>query len=360
MALEYICGDDAYLIEHSAKAAFERLSLGLDATFDCSIISGEAHTVGEVERCVYQAIQAIATLSLFGKRLVWLRGVSFLGDSVTATAKGTVAALENLEAALQSCDNATVDVLISAYPVDRRRTFSKFLEKQADHCVRLSFKNEAQVQEWVLEQARTRGLELTADQAFFLVNVVGMDAGALSSEIEKISTYLGPDQKTLKPELFKNLVTGLGEGDFFEFVESFYSEAADPVLKSLNALDRYFFHNKESRPLLFALQNRNRLLIQLKALKDAGALPSLSKEALDAAQLTYGADAPALLEKTSSNLFSQNPWYLSKLAHCLPRFTLKQLLDVQLYLVEAFEGILQKPHEQREVLRRFVAQCFCG
>lgn len=356
MAIRYISGDDAYLIERTAKEAFEQLSEGLDLTFACSVISGEASTVSDVERAMVQTIEAIATVSLFGKRVVWLRGVSFLGDSVVGRAKGTLSALEGLQAALEAHDIETVDVLISAYPVDRRRSFAKWLEKKADVCTRLSFKSESEVQAWTQEQARAQGLELTQDQVYALVSQVGLDAGALHSEVQKLSTYAGEGTTTLTDAQLQPLVMGLGQGDFFEPVERFYCTDSDRVSQTLAAVDRYFFHNKEARPLLFALQNRNRLMIQLKALKDAGALPTVSKASLEKAAGIYGEAVADLQDKSNCNIFSQNPWYLSRLAPSLSAFSLKQLLDFQSHLLEAFRGIVASPQGQRDVVKRLVTQ----
>ncbi|MEO6567509.1 MAG: DNA polymerase III subunit delta, partial [Opitutaceae bacterium] len=62
-------------------------------------------------------------------------------------------------------------------------------------------------------------------------------------------------------------------------------------------------------------------------------------------------------EKNSFNLFSQNPWYLGKLAGSAKLPPLRRLIDNQQEFISAFEEIIQRPHEQEEVLRDLAVRC---
>src|SRR5690606_28349905 len=73
------------------------------------------------------------TISMFGgRRLVWLKDVNFLADSVTGRADSTLKQVEELQRLLEANDPANVAVLITAAPVDRRRSFPKWCEKNGD------------------------------------------------------------------------------------------------------------------------------------------------------------------------------------------------------------------------------------
>ena len=67
------------------------------------------------------------------------------------------------------------------------------------------------------------------------------------------------------------MVPNFGEGDFFEATDAFFSGQLE---WALDALNRHFFTQAEARPLLGSLQSRNRLMIQLRILKDSGELGS--------------------------------------------------------------------------------------
>ena len=75
---------------------------------------------------------------------------------------------------------------------------------------------------------------------------------------------------------------------------------------AMDALDRYFFQGKDARPLLSTLQNRNRLLIQLRVLIDGGGLGvnnRLSKSNLEGLSRKYAHHFGEEDEKSSLNLF---------------------------------------------------------
>ena len=61
----------------------------------------------------------------------------------------------------------------------------------------------------------------------------------------------------------------VAEGDFFEAAEAFFS---GDLKWTLAALHRHFFSGGDARPVIAALQNRNRILLQVRALVDAGAV----------------------------------------------------------------------------------------
>ncbi len=52
------------------------------------------------------------------------------------------------------------------------------------------------------------------------------------------------------------------------------------------------------------------------------------------------------------------PWYLGKLAgSAQAKPTLRRLIDNQQEFITAFEEIVQRPHEQEEVLREMTVRC---
>ena len=63
------------------------------------------------------------------------------------------------------------------------------------------------------------------------------------------------------------LTPNVAEGDFFEAAEAFFS---GDLKWTLAALQRHFFAGGDARPVISALQNRNRILLQIRALVDAG------------------------------------------------------------------------------------------
>ena len=64
--------------------------------------------------------------------------------------------------------------------------------------------------------------------------------------------------------------------------------------------------------------------------------------------------------KSAFNVFSQNAWYLGKLAGAGKPPTLRRLIDNQQEFVVAFEEIHRRPSEQEDVLREMTVRCLTG
>ena len=71
----------------------------------------------------------------------------------------------------------------------------------------------------------------------------------------------------------------------------------------------------------------------------------------------YGRHFTGATEKSSFNLFSQNPWYVGKLAGGARLPSLRRLIDNQQEFVRAFEEIIARPNEQEAVLRDMAVRC---
>jgi DNA polymerase-3 subunit delta len=155
----------------------------------------------------------------------------------------------------------------------------------------------------------------------------------------------------------EELTPNTAEGDFFETAEAFGS---GDLPWTLAALQRHFFTGGDARPVLAALQNRNRLMIQVRALADAGEvrIGPRGVEGLQGAAANHAARyGEAAGEKSTANVFTQNPWYLGKLIGGANPPTLRRLIDTQGELIAAFEEIGRRPDEQEEVLREMAVRC---
>ena len=74
------------------------------------------------------------------------------------------------------------------------------------------------------------------------------------------------DGPTIEEASVAEVTPNVAQGDFFETADAFFS---GNLQWTLAALRRHFFAGGDARPVLAALQNRNRILIQLRALADA-------------------------------------------------------------------------------------------
>ena len=95
-------------------------------------MNGFAANVDEVETAVNRFREAIQTMPMFGgRRVVWLKDVNFLADTVTGRPNDPEG-VEDLQQILAAVNPEETAVLVTAAPVDRRRSFPKWCEKNAD------------------------------------------------------------------------------------------------------------------------------------------------------------------------------------------------------------------------------------
>lgn len=355
----FISGDDDFLVTREGKALFAEWTKDLQDDLSREVIEGDAANADEVETAVAQTIAAMQTLSLFGDRkAVWLRGVTFLADSVTGRSELAKAQVAKLQAALETISPEAVQVLITASPVDRRRKEFKWFQKNAEF-TDIKASEGGDPSQIATDEAARCNVRFQPDGLQALVETVGGNSRLVLIETEKLCSYLGPEGGTIDRQLVAELVPHFGEGDFFESAEAFF---AFDLKWTLAALQRHFFTNKDARGILSTLQNRNRLLIQLRVLLDAGEIHigprGISKGEFDRAWDRYQEHFFGERDKSSFNVFSQNLWYLgNRVAAGIDRCSLKKLMQYQTEFLRAFQEIIDRPNEQEDVMKSLAIRC---
>jgi DNA polymerase-3 subunit delta len=373
----FICGQDDYLVGRLGKERFEALATEVTDEFSREIINGFAANVGEVEAAVNRFRESIQTVSMFGgKRVAWLKDVNFLADTVTGRAESTLKLVADLQQILEGLNPDETAVLITAAPVDRRRSFPKWCEKNADFALAGGDGDDAgeALAGVILAEARSLGASFGPGAAELLLAKVGPNTRLLVEETRKLAAYASPlvgasladarvspddapaQTARIEEAHVAELTPNVAEGDFFESAEAFFS---GDLKWTLAALHRHFFAGGDARPVISALQNRNRILLQVRALIDAGdaKLGPRGLDGLPRAAAAHAAKFTGATEKSSFNLFTQNPWYLGKLAGSAKLPPLRRLIDNQQDFIAAFEDIVRRPSEQEEVLRELAVRC---
>ena len=354
-SLHVVLGDDDYLVRQRAKEIYDEHSEDFPDDLSREIIDGRADRVEDVERILAEARSACQTLSLFGGgKLVWINEANFLNQTKTGAAQGSKEALEAAKPFLENLGESKL--IISACPVHRNHTFIKWLKSNSTcEDVAKQEKEDVSFRRLIQETAGECGVDFAFGAVEFLAGKIGGHSRLGVEETRKLSAYLGKDGGPITEELITELVPDFGEGDFFEASEAFFS---NDLQWALDAIERHFFHAKDARPLLATLQNRNRLLIQLRVLSDGGELdPSqrLSKEKLEQLGRKHAHHFSDSGEKSTLNLFTQNPWFLGRLLPIVKRFNTRSLIDLQAALLEAFEQLLIQPRDQQVAIFKDLA-----
>jgi DNA polymerase-3 subunit delta len=354
-AFTMICGNDDYLVAREGAVHWEKLCREVEDEYSREVLDGDAGTVSDVEKAVAAFISAAMTLPMFGgKKCVWFKNMSFIGDTQTGRSEGAKAQVEKLLSVLEGVRPEDVGILITACPVDRRKKeFKRFQEIGDVSVVGGDGKGESPAQRILLEELAAGKVRMAADVQYALLEKIHHNSRMTMEEARKLALYAGEGSEVTM-EMVGALVPPFGEGDFFEAVDAFYSLDLE---NALGAIRRHFFAGNDIRPLLTSLQNRARLLLQLRVLYDAGFLRhGINKSSLDEAAARFGGSFNSS-EKTSSNVFSQNPFYLLRLMDTAKRLKTKKIIDFQMEFVRAFEDSISRPNEQELVMREAAIKC---
>jgi len=369
----FLCGPDDFIVNRLGQERFAALAAEANADdFSREIISGFAANVDEVGAAVNRFRDAVQTVPMFGgKRVVWFKDVNFLADTVTGRAEGTLEQVAALQELLEKVNADEVAIVITAAPIDRRRSFPKWCEGHADFTLAGGDGESAgdALAGVAIEEAKASGATFGEGALELLLAKVGPNTRLLTEETRKLATYagdpstpLGAGGAVIEAAHIDELTPNFAEGDFFESAEKFF---AGDLRGTLAALERHFFNGGDARPVLSALQNRNRILIQCRVLLDTGELRAPGPYGFDKSAWARAAEAYAKhfggdTEKSAYNLFTQNQWYVGKLVSSGRLPPLRRLIDNQQEFIAAFEEIIRRPNDQMTVLREMAVRCLAA
>jgi DNA polymerase III subunit delta len=354
---QFICGADDFLVAKTSQERWQGICSGIEDAFNCEVVDAQAGNVSEVETAVSRFAAAVQTMPMFGgRKAVWLKGINFLGDSVTGRAEGTAVQVESIQALLENVQSAEVAVLLSASPVDRRKKAFKWFQANSNFQFLDNPKDEADVVPLLQAEAERGGHPFAGNAAAALWARLNGNLRLALEEIRKLCVYLDNQPgEPIHEEHILLLVPVFGEGDFFETVEAFYSL---DLQWTLEAIRRHFFAGYDARPMISSLQGRNRLLIQMKVLMEAGEISgSWNQNTLNRVAERYGHHFGEANDKSAFNIFTQHPFYLSRLAKPLQSLSLKRLIQFQTEFLGAFQALLERPTEQESIMRETAIRC---
>ena len=324
-----IFGNDEFFVDLKAKKLLEAYE-----NHSKEVIDGTMATIADMTRILSNVIEALRTMDFFSsQKCVWLRSTNLLSTGSPATTEGGQAVIEAWLKVIQDLPS-DVCLFISASPVDKRTRLFKTLQGLAK-CEEMEDKKKEDYLLFLTQKlCREQHIEITREAVDLLLQKMKYQPRAIANEIEKlacIKNFTG----TLQLSDIMEFTPTLLNDEFFEPVEAFYQKDSVRYIKSLR---NHFILNKEMRSVLSMMQNRNRLLIQIAALD----LPSVSKSALDFKYKQYASIFGPIDNKSNFCVFTQNPWYLSRLRI---DFSLDKLIALQKAFVDIFDLVLIHPQQ---------------
>ena len=210
--LHFVTGSDEADVRIVAKDLAARLSPPDSGEFGTETYELPADTVDCALEMISSTIGAIQTLPFFGGKLVWMKGVTFLKDTVQGRSETVQEALEKFLSVLQQGLPEGVTLLISAPEPDKRRSFYKTLCELAQTTIKdkpsiggFDGLSEDDLIDWVIDRCKERGLRIEDRAASVLAARIGANSGQLHAEILKLTTSAG-EGAVITEEVVRDLV----------------------------------------------------------------------------------------------------------------------------------------------------------
>ena len=346
--MTFVYGSDDFLVDRRARIIYDKLSSGIGEIFLCD------HASKTTLDTINKIINVIITPSLFSEEnVIWIRSANFLSGTISDAEKSAIDELFNAIANVSDRK-----IIISASNVDKRTRMFKILINIADVIDVDEENKNISLATIIRGFAKENNVNIDDDAIELLQDKCGNHYRALKNEIDKLSAFIWNSKQSISRDDVMLLVDDYASDNFFEPVELFFSKKLSDCMRSI---DVYLFGTQEIRPLIAALQSRNRSLIQLKSLIQQKSLNisanGVRKNDIDRAAQYYHMEN---FEKSGFNVFSQNPWYLNKLIQEAAKFPLTQLLNLQVMLCDGLQMCMSRPNDVSNILKNIALKFYQG
>ncbi len=267
-----LAGSDEFRVKERAAEVLKELAP--EDPMSLEVIDGQVLLVDQAVAQVDQVRSALLTLPFFGgRKVVYFKNVTFLGDTKEGRSEAVLAALERLLETLKKCPPSEAQLVVSALGFDRRRTFAKQLEAMS-HVERfdlIDLRGKGGEEAVVAEIERAlRALGLTAEPGAMerLAQLVGNETRTLHAEVEKLAVYLHPET-VVTEEAVREIVAATRELVVWDLCDA----VAEGKTRDAVGLLRQLLAQGESEiGVLAVLSNNFRLMAVCRSLEESGDL----------------------------------------------------------------------------------------
>lgn len=354
-----IIGSDEGAVRERALHLHNELTGGNDDGFTHETISGSAdNSDGAFEICS-STVQALLTVPMFGgDKVVWLRNVNFLADTVTGRSQRTENGLASLRATLEHGLPQGVTFLLSAQGVDKRLAFWKFVEKSA--AVEVFDLIDTSRDGWtdqvaglVSQRARELGLTFEPAALELFVLLAGEATQQIGNELEKIDLYLGLDRREVTEDDVRRVVPLSRAAIVFETGQAIQK---GDVARAIQLIDQQLAADEKAISIMRAsIIPTVRNLFMARLIIDKFKAPTGSYSAFSGALNRLPESDRAWLpqKKDGSGV---NVWPLYLCAPMAANFELDGLLRVMESTQRADQALVSTGLDHRLVLHRLLAE----
>jgi DNA polymerase III subunit delta len=355
--LVLVCGDDEFAVRQRARHLFQSWSAAAGG-FDHELIDASSANGGEALAALAKLREALQTLPFFGgSKVVWFQNCNFLGDERTAGTQAVTAALSGLSQELKEFRWENVRLLISAGKVDKRKAFYKTIEKIGTVEVFAGWSADdkdwaAQAEQMARRELKSYGKTASPEALSKAVVCVGPNARQLSSEMQKLSLYLGERVEAAVQDV-DAIVTRNKQSRAFALADALGARDLPRLLKTLDQelWETQRDSQKSEIGLLYGLISKVRVMLFLKEMMREGWL----KMELDYNRFKAQLDqipTEALPEDRRFNPLAANPYVLFKAMGHAKQYTSAELVRAMEVLLDCNQQLIFSGLEEALVLQQ--------
>ena len=254
-----VAGTDEFAVKERGQRLLQELAPS--DPMNLETVDGQVDTVDQVCRQLDSVTESLLTLPfLSDSKLVFFKNCTFLGDSVAGNSEAVVERLQKLLELLTKLPPSSVQLVMTALAVDRRKSFYKSFEKLGlvELCNLPDIQGSSAEAAWMGEMEKAMlqaGLKPAPGVVERMFEMTGNDRRALQAEIEKLVLYSHPHGNVTEDDL-KQIVSGSRELLVWDLLDAV---VAGDSAESLHMLRQLLAQNESEVGILILLAGQIRL-----------------------------------------------------------------------------------------------------
>jgi len=360
-----VCGDDEFAVKQRAKELYQNWSTELGG-MDHETIDGQVNNSGEALKALRNLRAALQTLPFFGTgKVVWLQNCNFLGDERAASAAAVTEFLGEIARELKTFEWGNVRLLVSAGKVDKRKTFYKTLEKigtvQSFDAWAIDDKDWSYEAENVCQrELDARGKSISDTALAELINNVGPNRRQMTSEIEKLSLFVGK-RADITVEDVREIVTRNKQARAFALADALGDRDLPHLLRTLDEelWEMKFDSQKSEIGILYGLISKVRAMLFVREMMREGWIKGDMDYSRFKAQLDR-VPAEKLPQDKRFSPLSVNPYILYKAVPQARKYSIEELVRAMDLLLRCNQRLIFSSLDGQLVLQQTLVQIVRG
>lgn len=335
--LNFICGDDDYLIEKKGNEVYRKKTIGLRNVNNGIVIFANAKSTSDVIKITNEIVGEINSIPFLNEsKVIWIRDFNFLSDNPIFLTKESKKQIEIIKYTLNRLKSfLKISIIITSYPVSLKNKYRSWFLKNSKFENLTNGRSSNSYLHLIDRLCLKLNLNINNKIKALLYDKLNGNLRLIVCEITKMSILFCEEFITIDEEILNFYIKDSRNIDIFLIIESLYGCRTNQALLFIN---EYIECGNSISTLVCVMQKYNRLLIQLKCLIEIGSLNINGNSIISLNDLTK---TQRILYKyfpmkhiSSYNLFTQKYWYLRNISSKTKNHSLEKLCWMQISLQE--------------------------